>query len=261
MIVDISDRDHLYKEILKDYTSLVRKQELILKKIYKILKKKVLKDDYEGDKRPILYNTPKNKTLWQIFYRIYKGTKVKDSRFVCIHKHLENDLTYYIVIDSQHNDEVFLQLFNPHFMLRFVERSGININLNETGVAQFVLQEGFRHIEKWEDSVNETQYYQITKWGLSLGNFDEEYKVFDNKTFVSKKELFEDQNQDLKQHFLKSIKTYDSEKYQLFIKYWEEYQDPLEMMSNEMWSFKIGQSLNPATDFFNKKIIENFKKK
>lgn len=258
MIVDIADREHLCKEIIKDYDPLVRKYILILKQVRKVVGNKKLKSDYSGNQNGVEYRVPERKTLWRIFYRIYKNTTIEKTRFVSIHKHIENKKTFYIAIDSQQTEEVILQIFNPHFIERVMERLELTFTSNEIGVAQFSFDEEFRNLVKWEESVNATNYYQITKWGLSLGEYDENQKTFYNKTFVSKKELFEDQNNDLKQHFLKAIKIYNLDKYKLFIKYWSEYLDTVEMLQAEMLNFDFNQKEKPAEDFFINEMVKNW---
>lgn len=126
-------------------------------------------------------------------------------------------------------------------------------------VTRFLFEEEFRNIEKWENSLNETKYYQITKWGISLGEYDETQKIFHNKTFLSKKELFEDQNIDLKQHFLNAIKKYDIKKYKSFIEYWKEYLDPIEISSMELLNLDLNQKETPGLDFLMNEINKNWK--
>lgn len=259
MIVDISDSEHLCKEIIKDYDLLVKKCMLILKKIKKAVGNKALKSDFNGNKKGIEYKTPERKTPWRIFYRIYKNTTIEETRFISIHKHIEDNKTFYVVIDSLQIEEVILQIFNPHFIERVMERLDVTFTSKEVGVAQFLFEEKFRNLVKWEKSVNATDYYLITKWGLSLGEYDETQKIFYNKTFVSKKELFDDQNNDLKQHFLKAIKIYNLDKYKLFIEYWSEYLDTVEMLQTEMLNFDFSQKEKPAEDFFINEMIKNWK--
>lgn len=259
MIVDISDRTHLCNEITKDYEALANKCNLIRKKLKKTLGKSKLKNDFFNHKNGVGYKIPESKTFWTIFYKVYKNTSVENTRFICINKHFENRKTFYIVLDSQQINDVLLQIFNPHFIDRFIERLGLTFTSNELEITRFLFEEEFRNIEKWENSLNETKYYQITKWGISLGEYDETQKIFHNKTFLSKKELFEDQNIDLKQHFLNAIKKYDIKKYKSFIEYWKEYLDPIEISSMELLNLDLNQKETPGLDFLMNEINKNWK--
>lgn len=255
MIVDLNDRSHLRKEILKDYEFLCKKHELILKKIQKKVGTKILKDDLIRNSELIEYHTPKNKTKWHISYRAYKNETIKEARFISIYEHIQNDKTLYLVLDSRNTEDVFLQIFNTHFVVRLAERSALSFKSNKVGIAQFVLGEEFRNTSKWKNSLNRTDDYQVNKWGLSLGEYDDYYKIFDNRTFISQKELFKDQNEDLRDHFLDSINLYEAKKYELLISSWSDYLDPLEMASIEMNSQSIGQKSNPAIEFLANSIF------
>ena len=259
LIVDINDNQHLCREILKERELLTKKYNLIVeKKLRKIYGIKPLKNNIILE-NGIKYNTPESKTHWNIFYRIYRNTTIEKTRFVSIHKHIENTKTYYIVLDSEQTGEVLLQIFNPHFVERLIQRLRLSLRSNEIEIADFILGEEFRNVVNWLDSKNETEHYQITKWGLSLGEYDKKERIFNNRTFLSKKELFEDQNNDLKKHFLKSIKKYDIDKYQTFIENWSEYLDPIEMLQTEMLNFNFGHEKEPAKDFFLNEVLKNWK--
>lgn len=260
LINDIKDIELLCKAVLKDQELLTKKHQLIIKKIVKRVGNKPLRNDYGGPCSVIAYNVPKRKTHWKIFYKAYKNTTVNSTRFLSLHTYSENEKTYYIVLDSQSSDAVIIQLFSPHFVQRLMKRLNLTYRSDDVEIAQFLFDEEFKNLVEWDKSLNQTNYYQITKWGLSLGEYDQIQKVFYNKTFISKKELFEDQNQDLKLHFLKAIKDYDIIKYKSFIAHWSEYIDPVEMSSNEMLNVDFKQNEKPALDFLLKKITENWQK-
>lgn len=204
MIVSTEDSIHLNKQVTKDLPFLIKKEDSICKHIIKTIGHKGYKKKAYKNTTLISYLCPREKTLWNIFYRIAPKQKIEDISFIDITKiDTKYGKEYVVIQHSKDNNDINYHIFSGHFIKRISERSKISVICPEKALAEYLLDGEFSVHNFWEKKTAEMRH--INKWGISLGKYYKETKIMRHKTFINKNQLFKEQQDWIKDLFAQAI--------------------------------------------------------